>query len=196
MLEFEPIEHIYRVDGKRIDSVTDIVSVYGADVDERVEEAMERAADRGTTLHSVLEMALTGEDYDGEYPAVYADYVTSIELFLASHTIEPIAIEQPIYSERLDVAGTPDLLAYIDGVLTLADWKFVSSICKPKVRAQLTGYCQVFNDNGVFPEQLLAVQFMRDKPREYLVEPGDEWDAALRIREIKRRKYQRGKIAI
>lgn len=176
-------------------SVTDIAGIYGEDVDEAYEDAIDRAADRGVTMHSVLGMALTGQDYSGEYPGIYQPYVDSIEAFLSEHAIVPILIEQPIYSETLDIAGTPDCIAFVDDTLTLLDWKFVSSICKPKVRAQLTGYNEILREAGVFVEQMAAVQFLPDKPRLYPVDfGGDEWAAALKIWEIKNRKYARGRI--
>jgi hypothetical protein len=187
--------HQYTVDGVEKDGVTSLCAIYGDEPDEFVEEAIERAADRGVTLHKVLELALTGEDYTNEYPAMYQPWVDSIEAFLAEHEITPIAIEEPIYSERLNVCGTPDLLCLYDGVLAVLDWKFVSSIIKPKVKAQLNAYREIFNDNGVYPERLVAVQFTQDRPRVYEVALGGcEWETALIVREIKRRRYGRGKI--
>lgn len=187
--------HIYTVDGIVKPGVTDLCAIYGDDVDEWMEDAMDKAADRGVTMHSVLEMALNGEDYDGEYQSSYAPWVRSIERFLAENIIIPVAIEEPIYSPRLDVCGTPDLLCWMGDALTLLDWKFVSSICKPKVKAQMNGYREILADNGVFIEQMIAVQFMPDKPRPYTVEiGGDEWATALKVWEIKNRKYARGRI--
>jgi hypothetical protein len=195
--------HQYTVDGVEKDGVTSLCAIYGDEPDEFVEEAMERAADRGVTLHKVLELALTGEDYTDEYPAMYQPWVDSIEAFLDDYEIIPISIEEPIYSERIDVCGTPDLLALmrkrvdVDAplLLTDADWKFVSSIIKPKVKAQLNGYKEIYNDNGVYPERLVAVQFTRNGYRLYEVATGgDEWATALQVRDIRKRKYGRGKI--
>lgn len=187
--------HTYTVDGVVKDGVTGIASIYGDDTDEGLDDVIERAADRGVTMHKVLELALSGEDYEDEYPAMYEPYVRSIEAFLAAHEIVPIAIETPIYSERLNVCGTPDLLCLFDGELALLDWKFVSTICKPKVKTQLNGYKEIYADNGVFIDKLVAVQFCKDKPREYPVAVGgDEWETAVLVHRIKHRKYGRGKI--
>jgi hypothetical protein len=192
-IEREEPGHIYRVDGVVVPGVTEMCGIYGDDVDEYVEEKMERAADRGVTMHLVLEMALRGDDYDGEYPAMYEDHVQCIERFLSEHEVVPLAIEEPIYSPRLCVAGTPDLLCIYDGVLALLDYKFVSAINKRKVRAQLTGYNEIYNDNGVFPEQMWAIHFTKERPKPYPVEfGGDEWATALKAWEINHRKYKRG----
>jgi hypothetical protein len=195
--------HAYTVDGVPKPSVTDLCAIYGDEPDEYLDDAMERAADRGVTMHTVLELALVGEDYTGEYPAIYQPWVDAIEAFLGDYEIVPIAVEQPIYSDRLGVCGTPDLLCLFrkrgdpDAPFTLAilDWKFVSAINKPKVKAQLNGYLEIENDNGVYPEYLAAVQFMSGKYRIYPVGiGGDEWATAVKANEIKNRKYGRGKI--
>lgn len=195
MLEFDRLIHEYSIDGKTIPSVTDLVSILGDDVDEYIEDAMERAADRGVTCHAVIEMALQGEDYTGEYPSAYQAHVNAIEQFLAENTISPIAIEQPIYSAEMNVAGTPDLLCMFNGKLAIMDWKCVSSIAKTKVKAQLNGYCNIFYHSGVFPEELYAVQFVPDKYRIYPVAiDAHEWDLCMAIRKAKNKKYSRGKI--
>ncbi len=194
---FEPTTHTYSVNGVVIpESVTQICErVYGGEIDDRLDDVMDAAADRGVTMHKVLELALSGEDYDGEYPSMYVEYVDAIEQWLGAHTIVPLAIEEPIYSPTLVVAGTPDLICMFDDVLTLVDYKFVSTINKPKVRAQLTGYCEILNECGVFPEQMIAVQFLAGKVRPYPVDfGGDEWEVALRARDIRNRKYARGRI--
>lgn len=195
MLEFDRLIHEYSMDGKTIPSVTDIVSILGDDVDEYIEDAMERAADRGTTCHAIIEMALKGEDYTGEYPSAYQAHVNAIEQFLSENLIEPIAIEQPIYSEEMGVAGTPDLLCIFNGKLAIMDWKCVSSIAKTKVKAQLNGYCNIFYHSGVFPEELYAVQFMPDKYRIYPVAiDAHEWDLCMAIQNAKNKKHPRGRI--
>jgi hypothetical protein len=178
-----------------VPSVTDFVGILGDDVDEYIEDAMERAADRGVTCHAVIEMALRGEDYTGEYPTAYQAHVNAIEQFLSENHVEPIAIEQPIYSAEMNIAGTPDLLCMFNGNLAIMDWKCVSSIAKTKVKAQLNGYCRIFNSAGVFPEELYAVQFMPDKYRLYpvAIDP-TEWNLCLDIFKAKNKKHPRGRI--
>lgn len=146
------------------------------------------------TCHAVLEMMLKGEE-EVEYPAMYEEYVDGIRVFLSEHEIIPLAIEEPIYSELMGVAGTPDLLCLYDGVLTLVDYKFVSAISKTKVKAQLNGYRRIYNDNGVFPEKLLAIHFKRGTKTEYPVSISDEEiDTALLVYSLKHKKYGRGVI--
>ena len=154
---------------------------------------LERATDRGITCHAVLADMLL--DIEPEYPDEYEDYVEGIYMFLAENRLEPLAIEEPIFSEELRIGGTPDALCLCDGKLILPDWKFVSLICKPKVKAQLNLYRRIYNEMGVFPDELWAVQFLRKTFRKYPVAISDEeWKCALRVREFKSRKFGRGVI--
>jgi hypothetical protein len=195
--EFEPENHNHRLDGIVIPGVTDIVSIYGDDQDEDeygdLALAIERAADRGITGHAVIASLLTGGE--PEYPDEYEPWIDAVRQFLSEHDIRPLAIETPTVDEVLRVGGIPDLLSECGGIITVDDWKFVSSICKPKVKAQLNGYRIMLNHSGVFPEQLRAVQFMPWKYRVYPVAiSDDEWNLAYMVYQLKHRKFGRGVI--
>ena len=194
---FDAEKHEYAVNGEIVPCVSDIIAVYGKEIEEGddLENTMEAAAERGTVCHKVLEMLLCGRD--PEYPSAYEPYVEAIELFLAEHTILPLAIETPVYSRRYGYAGTPDLLCYFDGALTLIDYKFVAQIAKTKVKAQLNAYCKAYEEQGVYPDQLLAVQFLKDGTyRVYPVKYDDEeLEVAVKLWNLKQKKHPRGMIA-
>jgi hypothetical protein len=139
---FDEARHAYEVDGKELPSVTQLVAVLGDDGDID-EDILERAADRGTTCHAIIAMALQGEDYRGEYPAMYQPWVDSIEAFLHEHNIVPLMIETPLGNTTLGYAGTPDLVCEFDGATALLDYKCVSQVNKTKVKAQLNAYDQL-----------------------------------------------------
>ena len=197
-IEFIPESHQYFVDGKAVPCVSDIIEVYGADVEEGddVELLMDAAAERGTVCHAVLAEYLQG-NYEVEYPDEYEPYVDAIRLFLSEHDIEPISIETPVYCEKHGYAGTPDLLCVFDGFLTVVDYKFVSAVAKTRVKAQVNGYCIAYEEMGIYPEKLLAVQFLKDGTyRIYPVTYGDEeLEAAINVYRFKRKKHKRGEIS-
>lgn len=173
-LIFDADGHKYYLDGEQIPSVTGLVSIYtpkqytdknkGEDEkNEKLALAMDAAAERGTMVHGYIAHLLNGgnaEDY--EMPREYGGYVDAVELFLAERHIEPCAIETPMWGivRGLTLAGTPDLSAYCDGVLTLFDYKCVAAVEKTKVGAQLNGYSLLCEYNGIYHEKLIAVQFM------------------------------------
>lgn len=158
-LHFNPETHTYTVDGTVIPCVSDIIAILGKPIPEELEAVFEAAAERGTALHKVLEEYLTG-NYKYRYPAEYGAYVGGIRLFLMEHFIEPYNIEQPIYNEKLNYAGTPDLVGMFDGELSIIDYKFVSQVDKLKVKAQLNAYRLAYESIGVAIEKLYAVQFL------------------------------------
>ena len=195
-LVFEPETHTYIVNDTPVPCVSDVIAPYGEEPDGELELAMESAAERGTVCHAVLEQYMQG-DYSAEYPSAYTGYVEGIRLFLSEHSIQPIAAEVPIYSDRLGVAGTPDLLCSFDGGLALLYYKFVSQISKTKVKAQLNAYRLIYEDYGVFVDGLYAVQFLPGgEYRLYPVEISDtEIHVAMELYRLKKKKHPRGRIA-
>lgn len=194
---FDSEKHEYTVDGNLVPCVSDIIAVYGKDIDEGddLELLMDAAAERGTTCHYILASYLQG-DVDVEYPSAYEPYVEAIRLFLHEHTIEPLSIETPVYCEKYGYAGTPDLLCMFDGALTVIDYKFVSQLTKTKVKAQLNAYGIAYEEQGIYPDELKAVQFLKDGTYHiYPVAYGDEeLEAAVRVMKFKNKKHKRGEI--
>lgn len=199
---FDESRHAYTVDGAPVPSVTQLVAPLGADYDEPEDDALalsvEAAADRGTTMHAYLAHRLGGgapEEF--ELPDAYAPYADAVELFLSEHRIEPYLVEQPLGAA--DFAGTPDLVADFDGVLSILDYKFVSQIAKSKVGAQLGGYFTLCNENALCPDALRAVQFLPDGT--YRLYPADigqslaSFHVCKTLYEIKTKKHPRGAIA-
>ena len=197
-IEFNSEKHEYTVDGEWVPCVSDIVSVYGKDVEEGddLELRMDAAAERGTICHYILASYLQG-DRDVEYPSEYEPYVESINLFLSEHKLEPLAIETPVYSEKYGYAGTPDFLGHFDDVLTVLDWKFVRQLAKTKVKAQVNAYGAAYEEQNVWPDQLAAVQFLDDGTyRVYPVAYGvDELEAAVQVWKYKHQRHKRGEIS-
>ena len=196
-LLFHPESHSYTIEDRPVPSVSEIIAPYGDDIPENSSQALavEAAAERGTVCHALLESFLKG-DADVEYPSSYTAYVQAIQLFLSEHDVLPAAVETPLYSARLGVAGTPDLLCEFDGTLALLDYKFVSQVAKTKVKAQLNAYRLMYEDNGVYVEALYAVQFLPDGAyRLYPVKIDDtEFLTALELHRLKNKKHARGRI--
>ena len=200
-IEFDESKHQYLVDGVPVPSVTQLVAPLGADLDEPdelLETALDAAADRGVTMHAYIAHRLQGLSADEfELPDLYQVYAQGVEQLLAEHAIVPLIVETPL--PGIGYAGTPDLVCEFDGATAVLDWKFVSTIAKSKVGAQLAGYQELCEVNGIFPDDLYAVQFTRDGSyRLYPVEPEPNYLAftvCKHLHNIKTRKHPRGRIA-
>ena len=199
-VEFDEVRHRYYVDGEFVPSVTQIVAPLGADYDEpdeMLESALDAATDRGVTMHAYLAHRLDGgEPEEFELPSIYEPYADAVELFLSEHKITPLAVETPMPARGF--AGTPDLVAEFDGQTAILDYKFVSQVSKSKVGAQLSGYRELCDQNGIFVDALYAVQFLRDGTyRLYPVGIGTScamFKACLQIWEYKTQRHPRGRI--
>lgn len=199
IVEFDESTHQYLVDGVPVPSVTQLVAPLGADYDEPddfLDIALDLAVDRGVTMHAYLAHRLQGgEAEDFEFPAVYDPYADAVELFLSEHDIVPYSIETPMPGDGF--AGTPDLVCEFDGQTAIVDYKFVSQVAKSKVGAQLVGYAQLCEANGIYPDALYAVQFLKDGSyRLYPVGAGSHaaFEMCRTLYDLKNKKHPRGKI--
>lgn len=199
MVEFDQEKHAYTVDGIPVPSVTELVKIFGEDMDEpdeQMEIALDCAAERGTVMHAYVAHRLQGgEPEDFELPTQYTEYADAVELFLAEHEIAPLLVETPLEGDGY--AGTPDLIAEFDGAVAVLDYKFVSAVAKTKVAAQLAGYSCAAEKAQLFPERLYAVQFKRGEYRLYPVdmEAAQEYFlAALGVYRMRTKTHPRGRI--
>lgn len=196
-LLFYDDKHRYELDGTELTSVSELTkSMSSLNIDECMGNTLDVAAERGVICHKVIELILSGENVDGEYPAQYQPYVDGIVKFLAENDIIPIYIEKPFASEILGIAGTPDLICLFNGILTITDNKFVSSVDKSSVSAKLNAYRKICEENGIHVESLQIIQFMNTgEYRPYDVEISDEdVNLLLKLKERKNRKHPRGRI--
>jgi genome maintenance exonuclease 1 len=88
--------------------------------DSNSENLRQQAAERGKVIHKLIEARFKGEEM--ECPSDLSDFWQEARRILGAIG-EVLAVEQPVYHPRLQYAGTLDLLAYWQGVLTLFDFK-------------------------------------------------------------------------
>jgi genome maintenance exonuclease 1 len=115
--------------GKKYPSVTTVTGLLKKDIinewrkrvgDEEANKISSKAAKRGTRIHTLCEKYLLNEE-------------VSVQLFDAEmwNSMRPLlddiddiyALEQPLYSDHLQVAGTVDCIAKYKGKLSVIDFK-------------------------------------------------------------------------
>ena len=119
---FNEESHTYTTpNSQKLDGVTSIIGEYqkvkwgGAEfyVDSNGRtidaETMRKAAEYGSAVHKLLELSLLHGVGSFSYPAQLENAVRQIEAFITDYRPEVIMCEQPMYSEKRLVAGTPDL---------------------------------------------------------------------------------------
>jgi len=120
----------------------------------------DRAAVRGTNVHTLAEKVMRGEQVT--VPADVAGYVTSCQKFLSDWDVKPVHIELPVFSRKHSYGGTADLIAKLtDGQTWLLDWKTNRSGPFGDVAFQLSAYryadFYIGNSDGEQPVNELSI---------------------------------------
>jgi len=102
--------------------------------EEAANKISNRAATRGTRIHTLCESYLRGESTEPDIfdQEIYKGLVPYLDKINNIH-----ALEDPLYSDHLEVAGTVDCIAEYDGKLAVIDFKTSSKV---KQRDWITGY--------------------------------------------------------
>lgn len=143
-IEFEPITHTYKVDGKVLPSVTQVLESVGiSDYSMVPKNFLEAAQQLGTDVHRLLELYDKGTlDYDTVDDYI-APYLPSWVDFLDTTGAKIIEIEQKVYCERYQYVGTLDRVLEIDGRLSILDIK--TGMKSPGHAIQTSAYVQAYN---------------------------------------------------
>ena len=168
------------IDGKRFyktpegllyPSVTTITSQHGKDKilewrkrvgEEEANRISTRASNRGTKVHKICENYLNNEeDYARTNPAhIHKTMPDTIAMFkslqplLDEHVNNIHALEIPLYSHHLKVAGRVDCIAEYDGKLSIIDFKTSSKL---KEESWIKGYFMQCSAYAVMYEERTGI---------------------------------------
>ena len=139
-------KHIYRVDGKIVPGVTEILSSEGIINLRKIPiSVLEPARKLGTEVHKITELWDRQKLDIKKVDPVIVPYLTGWLKFLAEMKPEFLEIEEMIYSKMYDVCGRPDRICLINGRLNLLDIKSTTTIM-PSVHVQTGGYKKVWEE--------------------------------------------------
>ena len=161
--------------GKKYPSVTTVTSLLTRDQiklwrervgEETANKISSRAARRGTQFHSLVEDYLRKEKEYIEFEDVMQEaQFKGIQPVLDE--IIPIALEAPLYSEELKMAGRVDCVGLFDNVLSIIDFKTSSKfkteeMAKPWYH-QMTAYAIMVEElTGKPIDEITALVCMED----------------------------------
>jgi len=141
-----------------------------------------RASARGTRIHNNCESYLLGESFE---PDMFdAEMFNSIK-FLLDEIDNIHALEDPLYSDFLQVAGTVDCIADFQGRLSVIDFKTAS---KPKDRddihnyfMQTAAYAVAFEERTGIPiDRLVIIMAVENDDPRWFIEKRDTWIGGFR----------------
>jgi hypothetical protein len=110
-----------------------------------------------------------------EYPDVLSPWVIQFKQFIQHYRIKPVLdcngnqiIEYPLYSLKMDVAGTPDLLAHYgnSGKIGLFDWKSATGFSK-SWRAQTACYSEMCKEAFGIKNKIIHIPVRFDEEGYY-----------------------------
>lgn len=160
-LSFEENIHTYRLDGLIIPSVTTLMKplsqAYYGGIDGKV---LGRAADRGTLVHSAIDLYCRFGIVDIE-PELEG-YFEAFRSWAKDYDVKPYATETRTYHKSLLYAGTVDMSCSERGVDTLADFKTTASYSPMLCGVQLEAYDRAQESHGVKYKNRAIIQLKKD----------------------------------
>ena len=121
-LEFEEQQHIYTLRGMELPSVTKIMQPLSSFIYSGVDaRTLNAAADKGTIVHNACENFIKFGIVD--ISAGYSGYMDAFLKWHEDYSPEILASETRLYHKVMRYAGTADMVAIVDGALTLIDIK-------------------------------------------------------------------------
>ena len=147
-LQFDDSKHIYTLNGLEIPSVTTIMKpLSNAEYKGISENVLNRAAEKGTAVHNAAEnwAKFQIEDIEPEYKGYFDAFLSWWE------EKKPVMVgsEVRLYHKIMRYAGTADLIAWIDGELTLVDYKTTSKLIEMNCGVQLEAYSKALASHGI-----------------------------------------------
>lgn len=147
-LTFDERKHTYHLNGMLLPSVTTLMkplseTVYGS-IDKDI---LDRAARRGTAVHSAIETYSNFGiiDIDAENKPYFDGYMK----FVKEHSVKAHGSEIRLYHKELLYAGTADMIADVDGLITLIDFKTSHSVSDMLCGVQLEAYSRAIKSHSL-----------------------------------------------
>lgn len=143
-LKFDEKNHVYKLAGVVIPSVTQVISSAGLSDFSRVDpDVLEKAQNWGKAVHSVCHLYDT-DNLDSFDPLLQPSLDAWIKWKKDTGFVVESS-EQIVYSRIYNYAGTYDRVGLLDGVRTLVDIKTGTTLPKT-IALQTAGYMGAFNE--------------------------------------------------
>ena len=150
-------------------SITSVTSHFNKEIfinwrkrvgNEEADKITKAATGRGTDMHTLTEHYLKNEDLPEVRPI--SDFLFKIAKGKLNKINNIYALEGPLYSKELGVAGTVDCIAEYDGELAIIDFKTSK---KPKPRNWIEHYfvqcmaygCMLYEMKGISIKKLVII---------------------------------------
>ncbi len=143
---FEEEAHAYSYRGRRYNSVTQAIRMAGLgdDFSAVPQDRMEYAQRRGNMVHQACHYFDEGDLDPNSIDPEIRGYVEAYVAFTQACPVKPIAVEKRMVHPGLELAGTPDLIAFMRGQRVVIDRKTSQHMSK-SMGLQTAGYKLLWN---------------------------------------------------
>lgn len=178
-LAFDEAIHAYRLDGRPVPSVTQVLRhgryiVLFEDLFDKAERQeltwvealshmqkrwhiLEMARRRGQDVHALAHFMVEDDLDEESIDPVYLGYVQSARAYLAANVVKVHRAEFRVFSRRRQYAGTVDLLAlHVDGYLSVDDYK-TGDPADVSADIQLAGYLNAILEMATEDQDLARI---------------------------------------
>ena len=187
-------------DGRKYPSITTVLSILSEESiakwrarvgDEEANKIGQRAAGRGTLVHSIVERYLLNEDTTEFLPHIRQS-LENLRPILDERLGTIYGLEVPLYSSHLGLAGRVDCVAEFDGVPSILDFKTSKRVKKKEwitnYFAQMAGYAVMWEERTGRPitntvvimdvddNEPLVFKEHRDNHIQFLIDTKKEYD--------------------
>jgi hypothetical protein len=141
-IRFDELKHVYTVDGKKVPSVTTILSTVGLpDLSMVPPDLLEWKAGLGTAVHKATELDDRGVIDRYEIDPETVPYIEAYRRFKQESGFVPQRIEEIVYNQKCNYIGTFDRIGFINDKYSLVDFK--TGVTDPKcVGPQTAAYVE------------------------------------------------------
>lgn len=176
-LTFEDGPHIYRVNGLIVPSVSTIIKPLSDSKYSGIRDrTLEKAARKGTSVHNAIENWIKYGIED--IPSDHIGYFDGFMRWFDKAKPEIVGSEIRLYHKIKMYAGTIDNLSYIDGLLTLIDYKTTATISDMLCGVQLEAYAHMLDCFGIKVQRKQILHLKKDGKfdvREYPAQDALRW---------------------
>lgn len=144
-LDFSEADHVYRVDGRAVDSVTQLIAKSGRGVDYSAvpEFVLARARERGIHCDAACDLYDAGALDWSTVHGPWKGYVEAWQRFRTEHGVTILGNQGRVYHPELDYAGSFDALVMAEdapGEVIVVDRKCSKEIHHDPYSLQLAAY--------------------------------------------------------
>ena len=133
--------------------------------EKKIAETLKQTAEQGTRFHELAESHVSGIDV--EVPESLQAHSKAFKIWVVENKVKPLFTEQTLVSDKYGYAGTADLIAEVNGVPCVVDYKTSEVFKRGHYGRQLAAYRMAAIEMELLPPDcgMICLQIGRNTAR-------------------------------